>query len=113
MPIDRIASLNLRRSSATLIAVSDAPMSVQLYFSRIPCSPNSTARLSAVCPPTVGRIASGFSRAITCSRTSTVSGSTYVRSAISGSVMIVAGLLLTSTTSRPSAFSALHACVPE
>ena len=44
---------------------------------------------------------------------SAVKGSTYVRSAISGSVMIVAGLLLTSTTSRPSAFNALQACVPE
>jgi hypothetical protein len=30
--------------------------------------------------------------------TSTVSGSTYVRSAISGSVMIVAGFEFTSTT---------------
>ena len=36
-----------------------------------------------------------------------------LRSASSGSVMIVAGLLLTSTTSSPSARSALHACVPE
>ena len=42
-----------------------------------------------------------------------VIGSIYVRSASSGSVMIVAGLLLTSTTSTPSLRSALHACEPE
>ena len=35
-----------------------------------------------------------------------------MRSAISGSVMMVAGLLLTRMTSSPSARSALHACVP-
>ena len=63
--------------------------------------------------PTVGSRASGRSRAMICSTTSTVSGSTYVRSAISGSVMMVAGLLFTSTTSRPSARNALQACVPE
>ena len=33
--------------------------------------------------------------------------------AYAGSVMIVAGLLLTSTTSRPSLRRALHACDPE
>ena len=49
----------------------------------------------------------------TLSRTSTVSGSTYVASASSGSVMIVAGFELIRTTRRPSSRSALHACVPE
>jgi hypothetical protein len=48
-----------------------------------------------VWPPTVGRIASGFSRAMIRSSDSGVSGSMYVRSANSGSVMIVAGLELT------------------
>jgi hypothetical protein len=42
-----------------------------------------------------------------------VIGSTYVREANSGSVMIVAGFEFTSTTSMPSSRSALHACVPE
>ena len=42
-----------------------------------------------------------------------VIGSTYVASANSGSVMIVAGLLLTRTTRSPSARSTRHACVPE
>ena len=40
-------------------------------------------------------------------------GSTYVASANSGSVMIVAGLLFTSTTRMPSARSTRHAWVPE
>ncbi len=36
-------------------------MSSMLYFSRMPRSCSARARLSAVCPPTVGRIASGLS----------------------------------------------------
>ena len=35
-PISRIASLNRRRSSATLMAWIDAPISLTLYFSRMP-----------------------------------------------------------------------------
>ena len=49
---------------------------------------------------------------MTRSSTSTVSGSTYTASADESSVMIVAGLLLTSTTRIPSSRSARHACVP-
>jgi hypothetical protein len=45
--------------------------------------------------------------------TSVVIGSTYVASANSGSVMIVAGLEFTRTTRRPSSFSTRHAWVPE
>ncbi len=113
MSIERMASLNFSRSSATWIASIDAPISRTPCFSSTPRSASSTARFNAVCPPTVGSRLSGFSRAITRSSTSAVSGSTYVRSANSGSVMIVAGLLLTSTTSSPSPRSALQACVPE
>jgi len=36
-----------------------------------------------------------------------------VRSAISGSVLMVAGLEFHITTSKRSLFIALHACVPE
>ena len=61
----------------------------------------------------VGSRASGRSRSITWATTSGVSGSMYVRSAISGSVMIEAGLEFTNTTSNPSARSALQAWVPE
>ncbi len=45
--------------------------------------------------------------------TSGVIGSTYVASATSGSVMIVAGLLLTRITRRPSWRSTRQAWVPE
>ncbi len=58
-PISFIASRNSRRSSATLIAGIDAPINSTLYFLRMPSSSSCTARLSAVWPPTVGRIASG------------------------------------------------------
>ena len=103
----------LEKYKVEMIARSDAPIISTLYFSRIPLSDNSTARFSAVCPPTVGKIACGRSRAIISSRYSFVSGSMYVRCASSGSVMIVAGFEFTSTTSYPSARSALHACAPE
>ena len=46
-----------------------------------------------------GSNASGFSRMMIFSTTSGVIGSIYVRSAVPGSVMIVAGLEFTSTTS--------------
>ena len=52
------------------------------------------ARLSPVWPPRVGRSASGLSALMIASSTSGMSGSTYVLSAMVGSVMIVAGLLL-------------------
>ena len=113
MPISFIACLNFRRSSATSMASIWAPISLTPYLSRMPSLASATARFSAVWPPTVGSRASGRSRAMTCSAISTVSGSTYVRSASSGSVMIVAGLLLIRMTSRPSLLSALQAWVPE
>ena len=58
-------------------------------------------------------MASGRSRSITFATISGVMGSTYVASANSGSVMIVAGLLLTRTTRSPSSISTRHAWVPE
>jgi hypothetical protein len=74
---------------------------------------SSIERLSAVCPPSVGRSAEGLSAAMIFSRMSTVRGSMYVTSANSGSVMIVAGLEFTRMTRKPSSLIALHACVPE
>jgi hypothetical protein len=108
-----MASLNARRSSATWIDRRFAPIISTPYFSSVPRSQRATARLSAVWPPTVGRSASGRSRAITCSSISGINGSMYVRSAVCGSVMIVAGFELTRTTSYPSSLRALQACVPE
>ncbi len=63
-----------------------------------PDSASSTATFSPVCPPSVGRSASGRSRSMTASTDSGVSGSMYVASANSGSVMIVAGFEFTSDT---------------
>ena len=76
MPISRIAFLNSRRSSATLMAGICAPISSTLYFLRMPSSSSCTARLSAVCPPTVGSTASGRSLSMMRSSISGVSGST-------------------------------------
>jgi len=90
-----------------------APMSSTLYFSSTPDSCNATAVFSAVWPPRVASNASGRSFAMIISTYSGVIGSTYVASANSGSVMIVAGFELTSETRSPSARSTRQACVPE
>ena len=90
-----------------------APTSSTPYFSRIPASSSAIAALSAVCPPSVASSASGRSFSITFSTYSGVIGSTYVASANSGSVMIVAGLEFTRTTRSPSCLSTRQAWVPE
>ena len=76
-PISFIASRNSRRSSPSLMASTFAPISFTPYLSSTPASWSATARLSAVCPPTVGRIASGRSFSMTFVTASTVSGSMY------------------------------------
>ena len=111
-PIFSIVILNSRRSSAFLIVSEVVPIRRTLFLSRNPFSSSSIARFSAACPPSVGRTLSGFSFKINCSTTSTVRGSMYTRSAISLSVMIVAGLEFKRTTSRPSSFNERQACVP-
>lgn len=95
------------------MASTFAPMSGQPYFSSTPFSWRAIAVLSAVWPPSVARTASGRSFSMIFSTTSGVIGSTYVASANSGSVMIVAGLLLTRTTRTPSSRSTRQAWVPE
>jgi hypothetical protein len=112
-PMRSMAAVNSSRSSAILIERALAPINSTPYFSSTPVSDNFIATLSAVWPPIVGRSASGFSFAITISTYSGVTGSRYVRSAISGSVMIVAGFEFTRMTSYPSSRSARDACVPE
>ena len=80
-PIFCIASLKNRRSSAFLMALIWAPIRLTLYFSRTPPSESSMAKFSAVCPPTVGRIAKpapgdiSRSMRMISSRNSRVSGS--------------------------------------
>jgi hypothetical protein len=106
-------SLKSCRSSPRRIASMFAPISSTPCFSSTPASCSATAVLSAVWPPRVGSSASGFSRAMTSSTNPGVIGSTYVASANSGSVMMVAGFELTSDTRSPSARSTRHAWVPE
>ncbi len=80
------------------IASRLAPISSTLYFSSTPWSARSSAQFSAVWPPMVGSRASGFSLAMIFSTVCQLIGSMYTASAMFGSVMMVAGLLLTSTT---------------
>ncbi len=101
------------RSSPSWIAATSAPISSTPYLASTPLSCRAIAALRAVCPPSVASTASGRSVAMIASITSGVIGSTYVASANSGSVMIVAGLELTSTTRNPSSRSTRQACVPE
>jgi len=117
-PIASHNSLNAWRSSARWIAARSAPIMRMSYCWNVPSSHRAQAQFSAVCPPSVGSTASIGSPISICfwmilRTASGVIGSMYVRSENSGSVMIVAGLELTSTTRYPSARSALHACVPE
>ncbi len=112
-PIRAMAAPKRFLSSAVLIAGSLAPISSTPKRSRVPSSARATARLRPVWPPTVGSMACGRSRSMTLATNSGVKGSMYVRSAISGSVMMVAGFELTSTTSKPSSRRALQAWVPE
>mmetsp|Transcript_135 Transcript_135/g.491 ORF Transcript_135/g.491 Transcript_135/m.491 type:complete len:325 (+) Transcript_135:2453-3427(+) len=113
MPISSMASLKRARSSARSMLSSLAPSSSTPYFARMPSSERAFAVFRPVWPPMVGKMASGFSFAIMGSRTSGVIGQTYVRSAVLGSVMIVAGLELMRMTLYPAALSALQAWVPE
>ena len=112
-PMERIARSNSSRSSALSMASTLAPISSTPYFFKTPWRFRSSAQLRAVCPPMVGRIASGFSLAIIFSTMDQVTGSMYVASAIDGSVMMVAGLEFTRMTRIPSSLSAWQAWVPE
>ncbi len=105
--------LNCWRFSPRSIASMEAPISSTPYFSSTPLASSATAQLSAVWPPRVASSASGRSWAITFSTNSGVIGSTYVASANSGSVMIVAGFELTRMTRIPSSLSTRQAWVPE
>ena len=84
----------------------DVPITFTLYLSNIPASCKSTARFNPVCPPIPASKLSGLSLAITFSINSIVNGSIYILSATSLSVIIVAGLEFTKTTSIPSSFNA-------
>ncbi len=69
-PILVMAFLNLERSSALSIASGVAPISSTPCWASTPLRCRSSAQLSAVWPPMVGRIASGFSVAMMRATTS-------------------------------------------
>ncbi len=74
-PASSTSCLKIWRSSPLLIASKLAPISSTSYFSRMPWVCRSIAAFSAVWPPRVGRIASGFSLAMIVSMTCQVMGS--------------------------------------
>ena len=82
------------------------------WLSKKPDLASCMDSVSPVCPPSPGSMPSGFSRAIMRSSVGIVNGSMYIESAIALSVIMVAGLELTSTTSTPRLLSVRHACVP-
>ena len=89
------------------------PSSFTPYLARVPFSWRAMARFRPVWPPRVGRMESGRSISMTWVTEGIFSGSIYTWSAMSLSVMMVAGLELTRTVSTPSDLSARQACVPE
>ena len=97
MPRPFIVSLKTSRSSPRSIASRFTPMTLTPYLSSTPALFSSIAMLRPVCPPRLGSSASGLSFSIIWESLSTFRGSMYVASAMTGSVMIVAGLELTST----------------
>jgi hypothetical protein len=104
---------NFSRLSARMMTSAVAPIIAQPNSASVPSSLSAIAVFSAVCPPRVGRIASGRSRAMIFRTVAGVIGSMYVASAISGSVMIVAGFEFTRMVRNPSWRSTLQAWVPE
>ena len=74
-PIFSIAALNSRRSSAFLMVSEVVPISRTWFSLKKPFSSSSIARFKPAWPPRVGRMLSGRSFKISCSTTSTVSGS--------------------------------------
>ena len=74
-PSSFINSLNFSRSSASSIESSLVPRSSIPNSSRRPVLDKETAKLRPICPPRVGKIASGYSCRIIRERESTVNGS--------------------------------------
>ena len=94
-----IASLNNSRSSACLMASNVVPSNCTLYSFNTPASESSTAIFKPTWPPNVAKTPYGRSLRIISVTNSKEIGSMYTRSAMSRSVMIVAGLEFTNTTS--------------
>ena len=110
--MDSMQSLKPWRSSALRMESGLVPSSFTPYFSKVPSSYRAIARFRPVWPPRVGRMESGFSFSMTWVTEGMFRGSIYTWSAMSLSVIMVAGLEFTSTTSMPSSFRARQAWVP-
>ncbi len=82
-------------------------------FLSTPVSSSLTPQLSAVCPPKLSAIASGFSFSITRSTNSGVTGTKYTPSARPQLVWFVAMFGLMRITFLPSSLNALIAWLPE
>ena len=93
------SSLNFSLSSAFSIESTPVPSNSALHSLSMPFFSSCIARLSPVCPPIFGKMASGLSNLTIFAMYSSVSGSIYTLSAIDVSVIIVAGFELQSTTS--------------
>ena len=81
-PILKHSSLKSSLSSAFSMLSMHVPSTVTLHSSSTPLRDSCTARLSPVCPPIPGSIASGLSRLTIRAAYSSVRGSIYTLSAI-------------------------------
>ena len=104
-----MVSLKSWRSSALSIVSGLAPSRRTPICSKKPSLANCMERVRPVWPPKVESRLSGRSFSIMRFITGRVKGSIYMRSAMALSVIMVAGLELTRTTSRPSSLSARQA----
>ena len=96
-------------SSAFSMAEMSEPSSRAPYFSSVPSRESCIAMVSPVCPPSPASTPSGRSFSMMRRTVCAVSGSRYISSARSLSVMMVAGLELTSTVFIPSCRSTRQA----
>ena len=108
-PICSIVFLKRSLSSVFWMAWTEVPRTSTPNLSSTPISSSSMVMLRPVCPPIPAMIPSGLSFSMILATISGTRGSMYIMSAISGSVMMVAGLELTRTTSTPSSRKDLHA----
>ena len=107
-----MASLKSWRSSLLRMASMFVPMRRTPCSRRKPDLCSSMARLRPVWPPRPASRLSGFSFSMMRSTVRRSRGSMYTLPAMSGSVMMVAGLEFTSTASTPSSMSRRQAWVP-
>jgi len=99
MPSLSMVSLKTMRSSPRSMASTPTPMTLTSNFPSTPSFESFEVMFRPFCPPRFGNTASGRSFSIILATVSAFRGSIYVISAISGSVIIVAGLEFTSTIS--------------